>query len=214
MPTVLLVRHAQGSFRTADYDVLSERGEQQARALGADLRRRGIRVDRVVAGSLARQSRTADPIAGAAGVEVEADARWDEYETDDLIARHVAPEVMPTTTREFQSLLDDALRAWVADRSAGASWPAFRDRVCEALTELAGTLESGECALVCSSGGPIAAVCVKLLGLPDDALVAFNRVMVNGSVTKVVSGSAGMTLVSFNEHAYLEGPGGSLVSYR
>ena len=58
------------------------------------------------------------------------------------------------------------------------------------------------------------AVCVALLGLPDEALVPFNRVLVNASVTKVVSGRSGATLVSFNEHAYLEGPGRTLVTYR
>ena len=46
VPTLLLVRHAQGSFRGADYDVLSERGHEQAAALADDLEAREVNVMR------------------------------------------------------------------------------------------------------------------------------------------------------------------------
>ena len=74
-----------------------------------------------------------------------------------------------------------------------------------AFAELTGSLESGETAVVSSSGGPIAAIAVPLLGLPPEGFVALNRVAVNAGVTKVVTGASGATLVSFNEHAYLSG---------
>ena len=61
MPTILLVRHGQGSFGTADYDVLSERGGMQAAAVHAALRERGVTADRLVSGSLRRQRDTALP---------------------------------------------------------------------------------------------------------------------------------------------------------
>ena len=44
--------------------------------------------------------------------------------------------------------------------------------------------------------------------------MALNRVAVNAGVTKVVTGAAGATLVSFNEHAYLERQSRSLLTYR
>lgn len=50
MPTLLLARHAQGSFGGADYDVLSARGREQAEALAADLLRRRVRIDRIASG--------------------------------------------------------------------------------------------------------------------------------------------------------------------
>jgi broad specificity phosphatase PhoE len=114
--------------------------------------------------------------------------------------------------REFQALLDKALVKWV--RQADGSWPAFRDRVREAFEELAGALGSGETGLVSTSGGPIAAIGVALLGLPPEGFVALNRVAVNAGVTKVVTGAAGATLVSFNEHAYLERQNRRLLTYR
>src|SRR5690606_40460973 len=43
MPLILLVRHAQASFGTDDYDRLSELGRQQARWLGEYFAARGDR---------------------------------------------------------------------------------------------------------------------------------------------------------------------------
>lgn len=212
MPTLLLVRHAQGSFGGADYDVLSERGHEQAAALADDLEAREVNVTRMVAGSLARQRDTAAPIAERFGRDVEVDPRWNEFESEEIIASHASPSLFEGTQREFQALLDEALVGWV--RQTDGSWPAFRDRVRAAFDELAGALASGETALVSTSGGPIAAIGVALLKLPPEGFVALNRVAVNAGVTKVVTGASGATLVSFNEHGYLERQSRSLLTYR
>jgi broad specificity phosphatase PhoE len=212
VPTLLLVRHAQGSFGGADYDVLSEVGHEQAVALADDLETRGVNVARVIAGSLARQRDTAGPIAERFSLSTETDARWNEYESEEIIASHASPSLFEGTQREFQALLDEALVEWVT--GTNGSWPAFRERVQAAFEELTGTLESGQTAVVSTSGGPIAAVGVMLLGLAPEGFVALNRVTVNAGVTKVVTGSAGATLVSFNEHAYLERQSRSLLTYR
>ena len=212
MPTLLLVRHAQGSFGGADYDVLSERGHEQAAALADDLEAREVNVTRVLAGSLARQRDTAAPIAERFGREVEIDPRWNEYESEEIIASHASPSTFDGSQREFQALLDNALVEWV--KQADGAWPEFRDRIRDAFEELAGALESGETALVSTSGGPIAAIGVALLGLPPEGFVALNRVAVNAGVTKVVTGVSGATLVSFNEHAYLERQNRALLTYR
>jgi hypothetical protein len=55
---------------------------------------------------------------------------------------------------------------------------------------------------------------VALLGVPPAAFVAFNRVVVNTGITRLAHGRGGTTLVSFNEHAHLESPGRSLITYR
>jgi hypothetical protein len=60
----------------------------------------------------------------------------------------------------------------------------------------------------------IAALCCSLLGVPPQTLVVLNRVAVNGGLTKVASGRSGLSLVSFNEHGYLEGGGTGLVTLR
>jgi broad specificity phosphatase PhoE len=212
VPTLLLVRHAQGSFGGADYDVLSELGHEQATAFADELEARGVNVARLVSGSLARQRDTLGPAAERFGLEVETDPRWNEYDSGDIIGGQASPSGFSGTPREFQALLDGALVDWVT--RADGSWPAFRDHVDAALAELSASLASGETAVVATSGGPIAALGVALLGLPPERLVALNRVTVNAGVTKVVSGASGATLVSFNEHGYLERLDRSLLTYR
>jgi broad specificity phosphatase PhoE len=227
VPTILLARHAQASFGAPDYDVLSPDGNEQAHALADDIERRGVRVDRVVTGSLTRQRDTAAPVAVAASVVAAVDPRWDEYLTDDILAHHSAAgarlesspgaEALPLSSRDFQDVLERALLAWIAAGAEGPTaepWLAFAARVDAALADVVRVLGRGETALVCTSGGVLGAICVRLLGLPAPALVAFNRVSVNAGVTRVVHGRGGTTLVSFNEHAHLERPGGSLVTYR
>ena len=61
---LLLVRHGQASFGTADYDVLSETGWEQGRLLGDWLRARGVTPTAVVRGGMRRHRETAE----AAGV--------------------------------------------------------------------------------------------------------------------------------------------------
>ena len=51
MGVVLLVRHGQASWGAADYDNLSEVGEQQSRVLGRALADRGVQPSVVVAGA-------------------------------------------------------------------------------------------------------------------------------------------------------------------
>ena len=227
MPSILLVRHAQASFGGESYDVLSDHGRVQVEALAEDLARRGVAIDRVVSGSLERQKDTAGPLAGAAGVDVRVDDRWNEYVTTDILGHHSDVQVSeergarddspPVSSRDFQAILERALHAWIAaggDGPADEPWTAFAQRVEGALRDLADSLGSGETALVSTSGGPLAATCVALLGLPAPAFVAFNRVTVNTGITKVVHGRGGTSLVSFNEHAHLERADGSLVTYR
>ncbi|HEV2812185.1 MAG TPA: histidine phosphatase family protein [Solirubrobacteraceae bacterium] len=227
MPSILLVRHAQASFGGENYDVLSEHGAEQVRALAADLARRGVRIDEVVSGSLDRQKDTARPIAEALGLDVVVDERWNEYVTEDILVHHSdtlvredrqgRDDTPPVSSRDFQAILEKALHAWIeggADGPAEEPWAAFAARVEAALRDLAGRLESGTTALVSTSGGPLAAACVRLLDVPPAAFVRFNRVTVNTGITKVVTGRGGTTLVSFNEHAHLEQGAPSLVTYR
>jgi broad specificity phosphatase PhoE len=224
MPSVLLIRHGQASFGATDYDVLSDLGERQAAAVHADLERRGVVGARLVAGGLRRQRDTALPWTKRRA-ELEIDLRWNEYDSADVLGAHSPADASlerpigaggeSLGTREFQSLLDDALLAWIdagADSTAREPWPAFQGRCRAALTTLVDGLGAGETALVFTSGGVIATLAARLLGLPDSAMLAFNHVVVNAAITKVVSGRRGVSLVSFNEHGYLEPD--HLVTYR
>ena len=58
------------------------------------------------------------------------------------------------------------------------------------------------------------AAVAPLIGLPPRAWPALHRVMVNTSVTKVVRGQRGTSLISFNDHGHLEGVPGLQITYR
>jgi len=217
MPGILLIRHAQASYGEADYDVLSATGRRQAAVLAEDLLRRGLVPVRIASGSLRRQHDTAAALAATTGVPIETDAGWDEYDSADVLAAHghtdarlerSADGAEPAlSSREFQVLMDEALRDWVlaTDARAVEPWPAFAARVGGALERLTAGLGAGEIAMACTSGGVIAALCVALLDLAPEALVAFNRVSVNTAVTRLARGRQGTSLVSFNEFGHLDG---------
>ena len=213
MPSAYLIRHGQASFGADDYDVLSPMGEQQSKVLGEELRRREIQVDRVLSGTLCRHRGTAAACLSVAGVElpVDEDPRWNEYDHLDLV-RQTVPADQPLSTREFQRLLEEALLAWMS--GGETTWPSFRDGARAALDELFAGLGKGGTALVFTSGGVISAICARLLGLPPEGFLAVNRTMVNASLTKLVHGRSGTSLVSLNEHGHFEGAHRELLSYR
>ena len=225
IPTILLIRHAQASFGAADYDVLSDLGHAQTRALVDGLRRRQVSAAQVVCGDLRRQRDTAGPCAEAWGLDAVVDARWNEYEDRDILTHHARTAIglerhegdQPLSSREFQEILNRALEEWIDAGSSSPcreTWPAFQERVMAGLADVSRGLRSGQSAIVVSSGGAIGALSASLMGLPPRALVAFNHVSVNTGLSKLAVGRSGTTLVSSNEHAHLDEAEGSLVSYR
>jgi broad specificity phosphatase PhoE len=226
VPTVLLVRHAQASFGSADYDVLSPLGVEQANVLASALVRRNLNVTRIVAGTARRQRESGEPLAIARGLEIEVDERWNEYETDEVLAHHAREAVSlegtgagggEITSRAFQLVLDDALRAWVeagAETAAAQTWPAFLASRTAALDDFAAGLGSGETGIAFTSGGVLGAIGAHLLGEHADLFPRLNKVVVNSGVTKLVIGRGGTSLIAFNEHGHLDEVGPRLVTYR
>lgn len=225
MPTVLLVRHGQASFGAADYDVLSERGRRQAEIVAGSLAERGYRPARLVSGTLRRQHETAAAFLALGAPELEVDPRWNEFDPDDVLTHHSESSLRiegdgggeTLTNRSFQAALEPALAEWVAhaERSpTSQTWPQFSGAGPAALGDLTAGLDSGETAVIVTSGGAIAAVIGTLLGAPAEVFAALNRTLVNAGVTKIAIGSSGTNIVSVNDHSHLESVGRELVTYR
>ena len=213
---ILLVRHGQASFGSDDYDVLSEQGHAQARHTGAVLAARGIEPARVIAGSLRRQRETAEGLLagfGRTGDTVAEDPRWDEYDQFALLAlASGGVEDWPDDPVERNRAFRVAAGAAPPPTEAGGeSHDAFHTRTTGAIDDL---LAAPGTSIVVSSGGVIAAVAAHLMGVAPEHWPAINRTMVNASITKVVTGRRGATLVSLNEHGHLEGVDGIAVTYR
>jgi broad specificity phosphatase PhoE len=213
MTAVYLLRHGQASFGGPDSDVLSPVGKQQAIVLGAELRRREVAVHTVRSGTLRRQLSTATECLAEAGIDtaVQQDARWNEYDHLGLVPTG------QSEAREFQQQLDTAIEAWITGgRAAGATgtWTEFTGGVRAALDDVLTGLPKGTAALVFTSAGVISAICAALLSVPAAGYLALNRTMANASITKLVHGRSGLSLVSVNEHGHFEGPHRGLLTYR
>lgn len=199
MGQVLLVRHGQASFGTDDYDRLSPLGEQQAAAVGRALAH--LNPDLVVHGALRRQRETAVLAVKAAGwdVRVDEDHRWDEFELTGSAARMASRRA--DGVRAFQEWYEAATDRWLAGEHEPGDEP-YAEFTARTAGALAAVAEHGT-AVVFTSGGPIASLSA---GLVDGGAAAYRRlmpVMVNASVTKVLVGRRGMSLVQFNGHDHL-----------
>jgi broad specificity phosphatase PhoE len=204
MPAIYLLRHGQASFGTDDYDVLSPLGIRQAEVAGAALVRRGLRRPVVVSGGLRRQRDTAAIAAAALGVAPSGvDGRFDEFDAHAAVDAHLggpgATDGMSSS--EFQRHLDVVMATWMD--TGDERWRDFTDGAVEGLAELAATLPSGSDAVVATSAGVTAVIAGRLLGAGSAGVIAMNRVSVNASITTVVAGARGLSLVSFNEHAHV-----------
>jgi broad specificity phosphatase PhoE len=224
MGLVLLVRHGQASFGSDDYDVLSEPGLEQSRLLGASLAAAGVEPDAVLHGAMLRQRDTATALVESAGwaLETVVDEGWNEFDHLGVVARGLeslddAGRAGLGDRRGFQRAFEDATARWAGgahDHEYDESWPAFVRRVDAALV---GACARDGVTVVVTSGGPIAAACAGLVD--PDATAAerprlwkhFNTVIVNSSVSRVLVGSTGRRLLTFNEHAHLPR---HLVTYR
>jgi broad specificity phosphatase PhoE len=204
-----LVRHGQASFGTGDYDRLSPRGREQSQALGTALGNMGTAPARMVSGAMLRQRQTAQGLLDAAGwaADVDIDPRWDEFNATELI--NALPEGDPaarTDSRAFQRLLEKASARWASGEHDGdyaETYPAFTQRIEAALDGALDGLVSGQAAVVVSSSGAIAWAAARLLDGGFPQWLALNRVTVNSGVTKIVAGSSGKTMVTFNDHGHL-----------
>ncbi|MGA8211267.1 MAG: histidine phosphatase family protein, partial [Nocardioidaceae bacterium] len=188
-------------------------------------RRRGVGPCPVLTGTLRRHRETADAVAVAAGWSgpMHRDAGWDEFNHEQVLARQ-PPETGGTdgaggqSRAEFQRWFEAATRRWSEGRfddEYDEGFAAFSQRVDGALRRAVDRLAAGGTAVVVTSGGPVAWVAASLLDGGRDGWARLHPVVVNASVTKVVVGGRGTTLVSFNDHGHLETDGvRGLVTYR
>ncbi|HYD62148.1 MAG TPA: histidine phosphatase family protein [Noviherbaspirillum sp.] len=236
MAKIFLVRHGQASLGVANYDELSALGAEQARLLGAWWARSGQRFDIVATGRLRRHRQTAEEclpalaVGRAQGTLVLPDGGFDEYDQHDILGAVVPafrrPEelnaVLATDPdgprRAFQRIFSAAFERWVAGRHDGdyaESWTAFRARCVDAILALAAQCASGTSAIVFTSGGPIAAICQHLLGIPDDRIADLHFSLRNASVTKLLFQPGRLSLSYFNSVAHLDITGRSnVITYR
>lgn len=211
MPTIWLLRHGKAGDLLGDYDLLSELGYAQVRRAG-ERHRHLAPLHQLRSGTMRRQRETAEAFAQTFGEvpPLHIDARWNEFDHVSVIQSAIAAGILPPKERSragFSAFFGTAMGRWASgehDTEYPEPYAAFQARVEGALTDLAASLDSGQTALVATSGGVISAVCRKLLGLQPAVAFQLNTVMVNAGMTRVVVDGPQMTLAGLNMDQHLQ----------
>jgi broad specificity phosphatase PhoE len=233
MTQLVLIRHGQASFGTANYDRLSEIGERQARLVGRHLAASGQRFDVLIAGTMQRQQRSAELVNEAFddAPAIHTEAAFNEYDADAIFAAYTPrvfadnPELgaarnqLKTDRRLFQKVFEQVTRHWLAgtphEHDGCESWLDFKARVQTALEKLRGEYPKDARIGLCSSGGPIAISIATATGAPDAKAIEINWSVYNAAVAELRSTRDGWRMLAFNDIAALRAAGDdSLVTFR
>jgi broad specificity phosphatase PhoE len=199
MATLLLIRHGQASYGQLDYDRLSPRGEDQARALGRFLAE--ARLDALYAGPLRRQTQTAALAAETAGAALPAATTIDElaeYPAFELV-QHFMPKLIAEdpafsglATAPTRDLADRAFRTMLGKWSRD-EWTVegvervteFAARVRAGLERAIAAARSGARIGVITSAGPIGVAVGLVFGATEHHMVRTSVVVRNASITEL-----------------------------
>lgn len=232
MGRLFLVRHAQASFLSQNYDQLSPRGETQARLLGDYWARRNVVFDRVCAGPCVRHRQTAGLVAEAyrkAGRDFPSPQimdEFDEFQGEAVLSKSL-PELLAKNDRicEFHSALQDSadeaskrtnfqrlfqavISLWVDGKIAPPgveSWQDFCARVNRGLTAFLGKAKKGELGAIFTSGGPVSVAVQRALHLSAQDTLEIAWMPRNCSLSEFLFSGDRFTLSSFNSFPHLDG---------
>jgi broad specificity phosphatase PhoE len=238
MSRIVLVRHAQASFGSPDYDKLCPNGEQQARRLGEHWASHGTIFARAWSGPCVRHGETAQRVADAyrnAGrpfPEVVVMKEFEEYpgaavyraglpllleESEEARRFHHALEQSADASEQrkcFQKLFEQVIVKWVDGDivvDGVERWLEFRARVARGLETIAAEESSVGDAVVFTSGGPISVALGHAMNLSDMDTLQMMWKLRNAAFSEFVSTGDRFTLSAFNTHPHLTDD--SLITY-
>ncbi len=234
MSRLILVRHAQASFFSKNYDQLSQLGELQARALGEHWLRLGIRFDEVIVGPRERHARTEEIVRsvysaqGAPWPRAEVCPEFDEHSVDQLLGEPIEellrlhPALRPLAAdyrsavvpeqiqRSFQRLFEALCHLWCASAPGTESiesWNCFHARVESGLRRVLEHPGRNRMIAVFTSVGNITAALCFVLGCSPTQALELGWRLKNCSVTELIFSRNRVTLDQFNSVSHLTDPG-------
>ena len=235
MASIYVIRHGQASFGEANYDKLSTLGCRQAEVLGEYLRDCGIHFDATYSGDLQRQRKTAE-LATASQPQTAVhhiDPRFNEIQNEEqlevllplLLDNNAALKALidggMTSSKDYQKVLKQVFNYWVSPNChepAIQSWASFSNDVRDALGDIIKAQGSGKTIGLFTSGGTIATIVAKVLGLGSEHVYSFYEPVINCSVTQLFYSGEQVSLSYFNDHSFLDllgfQMGERLVTYR
>ena len=210
MAELYLIRHAQASFGTDDYDKLSNLGHEQSFALGKALLAQGLRADAWVTGEMRRHHETLQGIARAMGivnVKTVIHQGLNEFDFTGLLNAYfkgkVAPATMHTDRKIHFRILRETILAWQKNEvdNPPETWDAFKTRVENAKQFVISMQAKNVVAL--SSGGAISQLISSTLETPATQQIELQLQMKNCSVNRFIFTKKAFYLSGFNETPHI-----------
>ena len=239
MGRLFLVRHAQASFLSQNYDQLSALGQTQARLLGEYWAKHNVVFDRVCSGPAVRHRQTTQLVCEAyrkAGRDFPSPCVMDEFDEfqGDAVLSQSLPELLANKDqiREFHSALQNSkeeaskranfqrlfqavISMWVNGEIAPPgleSWQDFCDRVNRGLSAFLGKARRGEHGVIFTSGGPVSVAVQRALHLSAQDTLQVAWMPRNCSFSEFLFSGERFTLSSFNSIPHLDDE--SLLTHR
>lgn len=233
MSTLVAVRHGQASFFEANYDRLSELGEEQSRLLGRFWAQREIVFDEVYSGPRARQIETARLVGegyaqlGKCWPETRVDAAFDEYHAEAVLKQSLPDLVQKDerirdlytaveraadraeTLRSFQKMYEVVIGSWARgelELSDIEPWPTFCDRVHRGIADIMAAAGRGRRVAIFTSGGPVGVTLQRALELTSQRTLEMAWMVRNASFSEYVFDQQRFTLSQFNAIPHLDDP--------
>jgi broad specificity phosphatase PhoE len=204
--TFVIVRHAQASFGSRNYDALSTLGVAQAETTGRYFASRGVAFDRMLVGPRVRHAETARRLVGPRRDFTAVDA-LDECGAAHGLMRHVLEHREGAPMSAVVERYLQVLEAWGsgAHEVPGCETRVqFGQRIAGWFDQACADLRQGERVLVVTSAGVIALLVSDLLQAPAAAWGQLIRTMRNASISELLVSGGRRSLASFNCSAHLE----------
>jgi broad specificity phosphatase PhoE len=225
MSVIYMIRHAQASFGTADYDQLSELGIRQSNILAGRLNQAGMKFDAIYMGLLLRHEQTVaayleeDAKAKRPSLPVKKNEAFNEYDSEKILTAIIPVLIkenpvfetevakMFGDSRSFQKVLEKVMLRWIQDGvvvEGVGTWADYSSRVHAAIDMIMKNEGAGKNVAVFTSGGPIAVTVQKALSLSNKDTLNILWQIVNTSVTRFKFSGSRIALFSFNDFSHLE----------
>ena len=231
MSRLFLIRHAQASFLSENYDQLSDHGIDQAKILGESLASNEFIFDKIYSGTLNRQQHTRQMVEEVYDAQkisfpkvIEED-RFNEYPAEEImtslgkylvenndVAANLYKKCNDSTSENerhlyFQKLFELILESWVnndtKEVNLSISWKDWSNGVRNAIDDIQSQAKSGELIGVFTSGGPIGVSVQTVLDAPEIKAAELNWRVYNCSLTKFTFSAERFSLDQFNDVSYL-----------
>jgi broad specificity phosphatase PhoE len=209
-----VLRHAQASANSPDYDELSLIGHSQAKRFGEWLVAHEVRFDAIYLGSLKRHAQTLAGIGAAYAAAKRALPiscvlpELNEYDFRGVLNayRSANPHDPDAAAGRWLVVLKTAMLAWARAQISAPeleTWVDFQIRVAKAAKQIG--RDAGE-VLVVTSGGVISLLAQRALGFEDESVAALNLAIKNTALNEFRVTRNGWQLQSFNAMPHLSAP--------